>query len=1222
MSDKGTLEEFFDFLLGCFSWLEAAFLDVDNFAIFFQNLGWYIDPESFNLDDFKAVFSFIDPLLNSIESLGEGTSTLISAEGDEKWSILAEMASEVQSIIQELDGFNVSLSPAELPSPLNDQHFIDYLADFPLILLNYLIATELEYNHPRLTSTLMLIGVLAVEEVEFDPPQPLRIDYTSKRFNWEKIGEFFIDPKTVVDGLYNWNVPGQAFEADSLLVNLERFLIANNIVAGRYLPDEAFRTKYFPDGPALGSIPKWLRIPLYEGYNTEAGAFLTFGLSLYPIAADDLAKPSAGLYFGPFADGNIDADIALSDTVTLSFEGDFQSAHGVGIEIRPNSIQPVADFINDLTLQASAGIMGSWPDTLSVFDVAEYARISLSSLGFLIDMQVESPEDSEISLEAELGGGQLIIAAPSADSFLAEVLPPDEISTELDFTIGWSSKEGIYFGGSAALEVTIPLHLILGPINLDSLYLQLSAAEEGLEVAAGVTLGAELGPLTATIDRIGVKGNLLFPRSGSDGDAFRMDFSLLLPTGVGFGMDASWVSGGGFLDCDHEKGLYSGALAIEVGEIGVTAIGLITTKLPDGSDGFSMLVSICVTFEPAIQLYMGFTLAGVGGLIGVNRSMKVDVLREGLKKGTLDSILFPDPSSVIANVNQIISDMKSVFPAEEGRFVIGPMITLGWGTPTIITGEIGVFIAVPEPVRIALIGQVEMAMPDSEHEIVGIHVDILGVVDFEKKELSLQAAISGSSLKGFELEGDCAFFLRWGSDQEFALSIGGFHPSFTPPAPAIIFNDLRRLGANIQYGPAVELQCQGYLALTPNSLQFGSRVGVFIGISEINAGITGFLGFDGMIIFSPFAFEVGLNGGVTISVGDFNFADIRISCTFSGPEPWNITGTATVSVLFLDLDCGFDILWGTSDPVTLETVKLWPKLEATLERAESWGSRLPDGASAVVALRPMVFDPSVSDNGGTPETGSILVHPGSLFEIRQNVAPTDLKLDKIGNAPIEDYNRFKITGISTAGGDLGVESIDEYFARGQYVNLTNQQKLSSPSFEKLPGGVRTETSNQVLFADEIESTSLGYESILIQSDQRRKKAANPAAASLDWSARGRGQTSGNAVRRGALHNSGSTKFAVNSSLVGAVEEQYVVVNAETLIPVELDAEVDVPPAGMTRTQAEQVLAQQEDLHPEQSGKYAVVAEYEAGEDPPLHMELHQIVEGPAVLGTVGPWEPL
>ena len=36
--------------------------------------------------------------------------------------------------------------------------------------------------------------------------------------------------------------------------------------------------------------------------------------------------------------------------------------------------------------------------------------------------------------------------------------------------------------------------------------------------------------------------------------------------------------------------------------------------------------------------------------------------------------------------------------------MFGPMLEIGWGTPTLITLEIGVILEVPDPVRIALLG--------------------------------------------------------------------------------------------------------------------------------------------------------------------------------------------------------------------------------------------------------------------------------------------------------------------------------------------------------------------------------------------------------------------------------------------------------------------------------------------------------------------------------------
>src|SRR5690606_26302608 len=111
-----------------------------------------------------------------------------------------------------------------------------------------------------------------------------------------------------------------------------------------------------------------------------------------------------------------------------------------------------------------------------------------------------------------------------------------------------------------------------------------------------------------------------------------------------------------------------------------------------------------------------------------------------------------------------------------------------------------------------------------EAQTVLVNIDIAGVLDFQKKELSFQASINASSLLVFELFGDCAFFLRWGKQPEVAFAIGGFHPKFPTPAPPSIFTGMRRLGVNINYGPVIQLGCAGYLAVTPNSLQLGARV--------------------------------------------------------------------------------------------------------------------------------------------------------------------------------------------------------------------------------------------------------------------------------------------------------------------------------------------------------------------------------------------------------------
>ena len=62
-------------------------------------------------------------------------------------------------------------------------------------------------------------------------------------------------------------------------------------------------------------------------------------------------------------------------------------------------------------------------------------------------------------------------------------------------------------------------------------------------------------------------------------------------------------------------------------------------------------------------------------------------------------------------------------------------------------------------------------------------------------------------------------------------------------------------------------------------------------------------------------------------------------------------------------------------------------------------------------------------------------------------------------------------------------TVEEFFARGQFEELTADQKLSLPSFEKMKGGVTTAASSAVRADGAPEVKSLAYESILIRPDR-------------------------------------------------------------------------------------------------------------------------------------------
>src|SRR4029079_6308787 len=123
--------------------------------------------------------------------------------------------------------------------------------------------------------------------------------------------------------------------------------------------------------------------------------------------------------------------------------------------------------------------------------------------------------------------------------------------------------------------------------------------------------------------------------------------------------------------------------------------------------GFSLLVILSVEFGTGLQLGLGFTLLAVGGLIGLNRTVNLQALIEGVRSGAINSVMFP--KDIIANAPKIISDLRAFFPPREGTFLIGPMLKLGWGPPTLVSVALGVIVEIPG--NITILGVLKVAIP-------------------------------------------------------------------------------------------------------------------------------------------------------------------------------------------------------------------------------------------------------------------------------------------------------------------------------------------------------------------------------------------------------------------------------------------------------------------------------------------------------------------------------
>ena len=670
--------------------------------------------------------------------------------------------------------------------------------------------------------------------------------------------------------------------------------------------------------------------------------------------------------------------------------------------------------------------------------------------------------------------------------FLKKVVP-DGVAYDFDATVGWSSESGFYFERGGTLEMSLAQQKQLGPLLLEEIYAALepdnggassggggagaggaggtgagggggggagggggvdadadvdaSASadvdlKEGTVIIQGAASGTvELGPVKATVKRMGVEGEVSFPEDGGNLGPAQLDMAFKPPEGVGISIEAGAVSGGGYLEFDYENERYAGVLQIKAGSLTINAVGLLTTELPGGEDGFSLLLIISGEFSP-VQLGFGFTLNGVGGIVGVNRSMKRKPLGKAARTGSMDSVLFPQ--NPVANSQRIISDLRAIFPPNEGTHVFGPMARLGWGTPTLITADLAVVLEVPTW-KIALLGRLSALLPDEKAPLIELNLSVAGFLDPPNKQVAVDASLYDSRIVMWTVSGDMAMRSNYGDDPRFLLSVGGWNPRYDPPKN---FPELKRVTANLGApGGNPKIEFTGYFAVTSNTVQAGAGVHALAKAGP--AKIEGKLSFDALIQFNPFKFIVDFHASFSVTIKGKGLS-ISIDGTLSGPGPFRIKGTIKINILFIEIKIKADVTIGPSkDKEELPPARVLPKIEKALNKPANWTAQLPESGASWATFREVEAG-----------EGEVLAHPMGEIGVRQTIAPLQYELETFGNATPSGYTNFEITDV-TVEGSAAIDfdaTTKEDFAPAQFSKMSDSEKMNSPSFEKHPAG--------------------------------------------------------------------------------------------------------------------------------------------------------------------------
>jgi hypothetical protein len=926
-----------------------------------------------------------------------------SGDNGELFRALLTLFEGVYRYVDSMDALVDRIKAKAATLPAAEQNAVDtFAALMTRRSIDYLVITVLEQELPRLAFLFKLLGLLERRVIE--PSGSLNEPrYVKKELRLGRIKTLFTNPAEHFANVYGWGTT--AFDPSDILRAVLVFYHRESSVKIGKVGDDVF----LETGPFRWSRDSSVNPP---------------GMML------DLSANFAH---------NFHERLELSETWGTDFEIDLAASGGVIFRLKPPfemSAEPkTATISGAFSAQVNRNESARG---MTIIGGNDLIRLTADNIGVGAQLTVGASSTGSVSIDpgvfSELKQLTISLGSKESDNFLASLLAAADVKGTFDIGLGWSLSKGLVVKAAGGLEIAIPMHQDLGIARFETLYLIFKINTDGsfaLETSASIT--GLLGPLTAVVERMGVITNIAFS-DDADNELGPLDLSLAFkpPNGVGLAIDAGVVKGGGYLYLDFEKGEYAGALELTIeGLFSLKAIGLITTKMPDGSPGFSLLIIITAEFGTPIQLGYGFVLVGVGGLLGLNRTMILEELAEGVRTGAVESVMFPQ--DVIANAPKIISDLKRFFPPQQNTFLIGPMAKLGWGTPPLITASLGVIIEIP-PFNIAILGVLKCVLPDEEAAILVLQVKFIGAIELEKSRLWFFASLFGSRVVFITIGGELGLLISWGEEPVFVLSVGGFHPKFDPPPTPFPTPD--RVSLSILNETNARIRAQCYFAVTSNTAQFGVSAELFFGLDAFS--IDGHLGLDALFQFSPFYFIVTFSASMSVKVFGAGVFSVRIRGELEGTSPWHVEGEGSISLLFWDIDIPFSRTWGDSADTVLPEIAALPIIVAELEKRENWVALPPASSSLSVSLREIDV------------AQELVLHPLGALRISQRALPLELSIQKVGNQKTSDIERAVIK--VTASGLVEKAKVREPFATAQFIELDAAAKLSAPGYEKQVAG--------------------------------------------------------------------------------------------------------------------------------------------------------------------------
>jgi hypothetical protein len=268
---------------------------------------------------------------------------------------------------------------------------------------------------------------------------------------------------------------------------------------------------------------------------------------------------------------------------------------------------------------------------------------------------------------------------------------------------------------------------------------------------------------------------------------------------------------------------------------------------------------------------------------------------------------------------------------------------------------------------------------------------------------------------------------------------------------------------------------------------------------------------------------------------------------------------------------GFDETFGEEQHVSLPSADPWPALRDAIQERQNWSAVLPRRVFQVVSI------------SAPADSSVVLLDPVGGAELREKVLPLNRPITKFGEATPIGPDRYAVSDVQV-GARAGAQwtATRDHFARAQFEHLSDTEKVSIPSFERMDAGVSV--SSGAVTSGTSMPRELTYETLIIDSPWDGRPAppySLPLSVQL-------GMVRAGAAARAPFRTMGAEKFSREAESAAVLEDEGFVI-AST-------ADLSVAPqfaTPMTKGDASLTLKLHLAAHPADRERLQVVAAHEA-----------------------------